>query len=118
MKNKLKKKFEKFFKLHPTIKKLPFLLTIVIPKYECKGERVVNNMWDILEDEDCLDKFLEPKVEDTRTLYNKIDDDLPSISDKDAFYIFDEDIMVVVHNTPEGVIFEEIDFSNEIHDMY
>jgi len=39
---KLKERFKIFFEKHPNIRKLPFLMTVIIPEYECKGERTVS----------------------------------------------------------------------------
>ena len=117
-KSKIKKEFKEFFKKHPNIKKIPFVLTVVIPKYECKGERVVNNFWDIAETDSYIEEYFnsDEKVDFTK-LWDTIHKDLPSISDKDAFYLFDEDCLVVIHNE-KTVKIEEIDFSDEVWDMY
>ncbi len=117
-KDKLKEEFKVFFEKHPNIKELPFIMNIVIPKYECKGERHTNNFGEISEDEEYVDKYLVADYEDIETLWEDIMHDLPSISDKDSFYLFDENNLVVAKNVDGEVEFSVLDFDNEIWDMY
>ena len=71
---KLKNKFKVFFEKHPHIRKIPFLMTIVIPKYECKGERYLQKCGELLEDEDfykmsqSLDNFIGIKGLETKDI--------------------------------------------------
>ena len=114
----LKKEFKVFFDKHSHIKKIPFLMTIVIPKYECKGERVVNTCGELLEDDEYINTYVDATYDDIEEFWESFMNDLPQISTKDAFYLFDENTMVIVENKNNVVSFETIDYSDEIWDMY
>lgn len=117
MKN-YKKEFKVFFEKHPNIRKIPFLMTIVIPKYECKGERHIQECGELLEDEDFYKEHLDADYSNIEDLWESFMDDLPKISEKDAFYKFNENNLVIVKYINEEVIFEVLDYSDEIFDMY
>lgn len=112
-KETLKKEFEVFFQKHTNIRKLPFIMTVVIPKYECTGERHVTNCGELLEYVEHID--VDGDIDD---MWEDFMDDLPKISDKDAFYQFDENTLVVVRYVDSKVVFQLIDYSDEIWDMY
>ena len=116
--NKLKKEFEIFFQKHPNIRKLPFLMTIVIPKYECTGERTVHTCGDLLESEEYVKSYVDADYTDIEDFWESFMKDLPTISEKDAFYVFDEDTMVVVEYKDDKVSFETYDYTDEIWDSY
>lgn len=112
-KAKLKQKFVKFFEKHPHIKSMPFVMNIVIPKYECKGERTVRTTGELFEDDDIYEQY-----KDIADSWEDIMSDIPNISEKDSFYLFDEDVLVTVNNTEDGVKFDVVDCSDEILNMY
>ena len=115
---KLKNKFKVFFEKHPHIRKIPFLMTIVIPKYECKGERSLQKCGELLEDEDFYKNYLDADYTNISDLWESFMNDLPEISEKEAFYKFDENNLVIVKYINEEVVFEVLDYSDEIFDMY
>lgn len=117
-KEQLKKKFKIFFEKHTNIRKLPFLMTVVIPKYECKGERVVFDCYELLEDEDYITEHLEADYEDLSELWESFMNDLPIISNKDAFYLFDDNNIVIVENNDGEVNFSVLDYSDKIWEMF
>ena len=115
---RLKEEFKKFFEKHPQIRKIPFLMTIVIPKYECKGERSLKECGELLEDEEFYKKYLDADYDDVEILWESFMKDLPEISEKDAFYLFSDNNLVVVSFINKEAVFEGIDFEREIWDMY
>ena len=117
MKN-YKNEFKVFFEKHQNITQLPFVLTIVIPKYECKGERVINTFDELLDDENLIKEHLIADYDNLEDLYELIHKDIPNISEKDAFYKFDENNLIIAKYVNEEVIFETLDYSDEIFDMY
>lgn len=118
-KAKLKEKFKVFFQKNKNITKLPFIINIVIPKYESKGERVIEGFDEIINSTEVIDKYLILSLNyDVDSLYDKIIEDLPEISVRDSFYIFGENNLIVVEYKNEEVVFEVIDFEEEIWEMY
>lgn len=117
MKN-YKNEFKVFFEKHKNITQLPFVLTIVIPKYECKGERVINTFDELLDDEELIKKYLIADYDNIENLYDLIQEDIPNISEKNAFYKFNENNLVIAKYINEEVVFEILDYSDEIFDMY
>lgn len=114
----LKQKFKDFFKKHPSITKLPFIVTVVIPKYECKGERTLWEFDVLMEDCDNFKNLVSSTYTDIDLFYEDVFEDIPQISKKDAFYLFDENKLVLIHNKEKEVQIELIDYSSEIHDSY
>lgn len=117
-KKDLKKEFKIFFKKHSNIKELPFLMTIIIPKYESKGNRIINTCGELLEDEELIENYLKAEYNEIDEFWESFMNDLPNISKKDAFYQFDENNLVIVKYINEEVVFEILDYSDEIFDMY
>ena len=122
------KEFEEFFENHPEVTSTPFVCTIVVPKYECKGERHINELDELANDEDIMDKYFDNgdgikdndnDNDDTYYDYmSELIEDMPSISEKDAFYQFDEDTLVIVTNENGEVTLLEIDWADEIFNWY
>lgn len=117
-KNKLKQEFKEFFKKHPLVTKLPFLVTVVIPRYECKGERLLWEFDRLMEDEDNFKNLVSSPYTDIDSFYEDVFQDIPQISEKDAFYLFDEDNLIMIHNEEKGVRIEVVDYSSEVNDSY
>ena len=116
-KNKIKKEFKVFFDKHPEITSIPFVCTVVIPKYECRGERIVMEFSEL--DDDILKEHYKGNVDiSDDDKMDKLYEDIPTISDKDAFYQFDEDTLVVVTNEDGEIKLTELDYSDEIFDWY
>jgi hypothetical protein len=115
-KEMLKLEFELFFEKHPSIRQIPFLMNIVIPKYESKGDRVIMSCGELLETDE-YNEYVDADYTDIESFWESFMYDIPYISKKDAFYIFDENTMVLVSNK-DGVDFITYDFTNEIWDMY
>lgn len=116
-KEMLKLEFELFFEKHPNIRQIPFLMTIVVPKYESMGNRVIMNCGELLETDEYIEQYVDADYTDIESFWVSFMYDLPYISQKDAFYIFDENTMVIVSNN-DGVEFKTYDFSDEVWDMY
>ena len=114
-KNHYKKEFEKFFEKHPNVRTLPWLITIVVPKYECRGERYVSETGENFERMHNGKLILDADFKDEEEFWESIMYDIPKISEKDAFYLFDENSLVIASNK-NGI--EIIDYEDEIFDMY
>lgn len=108
----LKEKFKIFFEKYPSIKRFPFLINIVIPKYECKGEKTIIRTGGILED------HISEKYPNIEKIYKDIKNDIPRLSIKDSFSLFKENVLVTVNINNSIIEFEVVDYTNEIYEMY
>ena len=117
---KIKKEFKKFFEENPEITSIPYICTVVVPKYESTGERLIMTTIELTEYESVVENYYKgPKVDWEQQESWDIATSTPKINKRDAFYQFGDDTLVVAKLGDDGKVeLEEIDYSEEIWDWW
>ena len=79
------------------------------------------NLWviecgELLETDEYIEQYVDADYTDIESFWVSFMYDLPYISQKDAFYIFDENTMVIVSNN-DGVEFKTIIYHSNDYDI-